>query len=79
MKPIKDLVEKLLPYEEKCMNPEDIHKIDQAMAAMGEFLPKLWWSIYQGCIDQGFTKDQAFSILIQYMKSTGVPGPGANT
>lgn len=36
----------------------------QRMAAIRDGLPRLWMSLYQGSVDSGFSKEQAF-ILVQ--------------
>jgi hypothetical protein len=44
------------------------------MEQSGEFLiqnlPPLWWGLYHNCMERGFTSDQAFELVKQYIQVT---------
>ena len=40
------------------------HEMDQMLAQIKEELPKMYWAIYTGCIDEGFTEVQALQIVL---------------
>jgi hypothetical protein len=49
-------------------------KILSDMEQSGEFLkqnlPPLWWGIYKNCIESGFTEEQSFALVKQYIHSS---------
>ena len=50
---------------------DDIARIallDQAKAELSDMLPDLWKSLYDGCIDKGFTEAQSMSLVIAWMR-----------
>ncbi len=44
---------------------------EQSIAAIRETLPAMWWGMYQGCIDQGFSTEQAMSLVEMQILSGG--------
>ena len=44
-------------------------KLDEALTIIHDILPSSWKSIYDRCIEEGFEKEQAFSILKTYILS----------
>jgi len=49
-------------------------RMDQASADIGETYPPMLWRFNKGCLDQGFTGDQAFfltSLLLQLVFAIG--------
>lgn len=42
-------------------------KFDQAAAQLRDTLPPLWYGLYQGCIDAGFSHAQAFCLVQTYV------------
>ena len=40
---------------------------DQDLAKLRDMLPAVWWAIYSGCIDKGFSKEQALLLVIAYI------------
>ncbi len=53
--------------------PKDIADLDQAAAALGEHIPPLWRSIFNGCVRSGFTEDQAMDLTKTYVATTNRP------
>jgi hypothetical protein len=41
----------------------DIHRMEQDMAQVRDTMPRLWKALYQGAIDQGFTREVALLLL----------------
>lgn len=53
-------------------NPDDV-AAEEALASalvMGDLLPTLWWLIYKGCQDKGFTKGEAKEWLRIYIAAS---------
>lgn len=46
---------------------------DQAIASVGYLYPSLWWNLYQGCKDKGFSETQAMELVKAYILSIGKP------
>lgn len=44
-------------------------KFDQTIAEVRDRLPALWWALYIGCIEKGFTADQAMVLLKAFISS----------
>lgn len=38
-------------------------EMDQELAKMRDFIPGLWFAMYQGCLDKGFDKYQSMGLL----------------
>lgn len=53
------------------MKPND-GQFDQDLASMRDGLPRIWWSIYQGNLMAGFTKDQAYGLLQSFIIAQSV-------
>lgn len=49
-------------------------ELDQALAAMRDTLPPMWYAIYRGCITAGFTEGQAFACVTTYILTMGPYG-----
>lgn len=47
---------------------------DQIVAKIRDEVPRLWWNIYQGCLQQGFNALQAFTLLQTWILSQGPGG-----
>jgi len=47
------------------MNPPNV---DQQLANIRDNLPRLWWALYEGCKDTGFTDEQALRIVIAFIQ-----------
>lgn len=43
-------------------------EIDQELAQMRDFFPKVWWALYQGSKHEGFTDIQALQLVMAYIK-----------
>lgn len=43
-------------------------EFDQQCAEARDKLPQLWWSIYSGCLEKGFTEEQALTLTVEYIK-----------
>lgn len=47
---------------------------DRAMSYLADTLPPLWWNLYKGCYESGFSPTESFQIVQTYIMSTGVKG-----
>lgn len=43
---------------------------DQAIAVVSELCPAMWWQLYQGCVKEGFSAEQALELVQTYIWST---------
>lgn len=46
-------------------NPDP--KAEAAFVSMRESIPRMWWNLYQGCLEAGFDKSQSMSIVIAHV------------
>jgi hypothetical protein len=51
------------PYEENQPNP----RIEEALNTARELVPRMWWNVYQGCVQAGFDSGQSFTLLQTYI------------
>ncbi len=42
-------------------------EFDRAFAVIRDSLPQHWWSMYQACVAEGFTTEQAFELVKTYV------------
>ena len=56
--------------EEKKKGINDLAQADQNIAFIGEFLPRLYWTMYTNLQEQGFTKEEAMQVLQTYIEAT---------
>jgi hypothetical protein len=42
-------------------------KMDEARTACVDAIPKLWYGLYQGCMREGFTSEQAMRLVIAFI------------
>lgn len=52
------------------MTPKELAKADQVLSMIADMLPPVWWNLFDGCIEKGFTRDEALSILKTYIATT---------
>ncbi len=45
------------------MKPEDVQKYDQASAFIAEAMPPFWRQLFDGCVKEGFSEDQALQLV----------------
>lgn len=45
-------------------------ELEQSQAALTEMLPPLWHGLYQGCVKEGFTPQEALRIVETYILAT---------
>ena len=57
------------------MDPKDKAELDQSQRFMTDYLPSLWWGLYENMIEHGFDKDQAERLLHTYIKTANAPSP----
>lgn len=50
------------------LNPEEIAKNDQQLAALVEMLPTVIWRLFEGFKQQGFTEHQALHLVSSYLQ-----------
>ncbi len=51
------------------LDPKKRSEMDQAQAFLGELYPPLWRKLYLGCVEEGFSEDQAFRLLRTYIRA----------
>jgi len=49
-------------------------EIDQASAWLAECLPPLWWSLFEGCLQAGFTESNAIDLVKTYIVANNAIG-----
>jgi hypothetical protein len=52
------------------MTPEEEAKAEQSLAYLADVLPAHWYRIYKNSIEVGFTKAQAFKIILTIVSET---------
>jgi len=52
------------------MDPRDIHKMDQAMAAVKEYAAPGVWNMFQAFLAVGFTRTEAIILLLHFTPGT---------
>ena len=50
--------------------PEEIHKLDQDLATMAEFYPRIWRNLYESCIKEGFNESDAMRLVRSYIEAS---------
>ena len=50
------------------LNAKTVAAMDQARAEIIETLPKLWWGLFDECVKQGFTRQEALFLVIDYVR-----------
>ena len=50
-------------------DPKWSQENEQVLAYIGDVLPRMWRSIYEGCIREGFTEQQAMEIVSDVIKT----------
>lgn len=50
--------------------------LEQALAELTEVFPSLWWQLYTGCREQGFSAEQAMDLVKTYIMSRGASESG---
>jgi hypothetical protein len=54
----------------------DYSKLDQNLARLADTFPPHWYRLYAGCVEAGFTDEQAMEILKVYINSAIQFEPG---
>jgi len=49
-------------------------EIDQATTGLIEVIPPVWRGLFQGCIAEGFTAEQAMELVKAYILANGTGG-----
>lgn len=44
------------------------NEFDQQMASLRDGLPSVWWALYDGCLNKGFSADQSMQLLIAFIQ-----------
>ena len=52
------------------IDPKTGAAADQALMYLGEMMPVLWWRLYKGCENAGFTPDQSMELLKEYITTS---------
>lgn len=45
------------------ITPEEIAEMDQSTQLMVDTFPGLWWGLFKGCTDRGFTREEALELV----------------
>ena len=48
--------------------PQELADMDQANRMLCDALPGLWWGLYEGCLNQGFSEDQSLELVKEYIR-----------
>ena len=51
------------------LDPKQIAEWSQAVATLAEICPPMWWGLFKGCKEEGFTDDQAMQLVVAFMKT----------
>lgn len=46
---------------------DDRAKMDQDLAKFRDSAPAMYWALYSGCLEKGFTPDQAMRIVVAFV------------
>lgn len=46
---------------------------DQILAEIRDSIPGLWWALYSGCLEAGFSEYQAFELVKAWILQTNAP------
>lgn len=47
---------------------------DQVAASIRDQFPPVWWGLYTGCMERGFTEKQAFALVTTFILSNNPNG-----
>lgn len=50
------------------------NKFEQDMAKLRDTLPRIWWAIYSGCIETGFTPSESIALTQTWIMSQAPKG-----
>lgn len=51
------------------LDPQKAAELDQQVKFITDAFPPLWWGLFVGLKEQGFTETQALYLLAEYIKS----------
>ena len=51
--------------------------MDQSLAQLRDGLPRIWWSIYVGCVESGFNSRQSLGLVQTFILSQSQAGAKA--
>ncbi len=60
------------------LDPKVAAETAQSIAAVSEMFPPMWWGLYKGNLDQGFTESQSLSLVKTFIMSMGNYGNGGD-
>lgn len=49
------------------LDPAKRAEVEQGLAMLVEALPPIWWGLFNGCKEQGFTEAQAMQCLTVFI------------
>lgn len=53
------------------MTNDESRRLDQNLAAARDTFPRLWWSLYTGAVNSGFTDSQSMSLVQTWILAQG--------
>ena len=54
------------------MTPQQKAEFDQKLAEHREILPGIWWALYSGSVEKGFSEEQAMDLLKTHILVTAM-------
>ena len=55
------------------LNDKERQEYDQDAACLADVLPKMWWGLYRGCMEEGFTREESLMLVRAYVRATYTP------
>lgn len=49
------------------LNPRENAELEQSRALLMENFPPLWWGLFDNCVKQGFTRQEALELIKAYI------------
>ena len=49
-------------------DPKQLNEYEQSIAFITDYFPRVWYSLYINCIQQGFTEVQSLELVKEYIK-----------
>lgn len=47
-----------------------LSEFDQAATLTAACFPSLWWKMYANCVQEGFSKEQALLLVIEFIRAS---------
>lgn len=62
-------------------NRSNSASIDQMLANIRDMVPAVWWALYSGSVEKGFTPEQAMDLLKVWIRASNpsIPNEGGES